>query len=121
VVAWEVNGTEEFVEWFDSLDRKVRAAVIAVVDMLEDYGPNLGRPHVDRITDSKFHNMKELRPHGAGKYCRILFMFDPEREAILLLGGDKSGQWEKWYELAIAEAEKLYELYLLDKGLEEKG
>lgn len=58
--------------------------------------------------------MKELRPRGVAKHCRVLFIFDPRRKAILLLGGDKSGQWAKWYATAIPRAERLYEDYLAD-------
>jgi len=119
-VGWEVSGTDEFEEWFVYLDRRVRACIIAVVEMLVEEGPQLGRPHADRISGSRFHNMKELRPRGPGKNCRILFIFDPEREAILLLGGDKTDKWEVWYKEAIPEAEKLYESYLADKQLEER-
>lgn len=56
--------------------------------------------------------MKELRPRGAAKNCRVLFIFDPRRQAVLLVGGDKTGQWAKWYRTAIPEAERLYEDYL---------
>jgi len=101
-------------EWFNSLDRDQRVAVITVVELLGEYGPNLDRPHADRITGSQYHNLKELRPRGAAKNCRVLFIFDPRREAILLLGGDKSGEWSKWYAKAIPQAEQLYEEYLKD-------
>jgi len=60
----------------------------------------------------RYHNMKELRPRGAAKHLWMLFMFDPRREAILLIGGDKSGNWDAWYAKAIPEAERLYEQYL---------
>ncbi len=115
-MAWEINGTDEFAGWFSDLGRSQRSAVIAVVELLAEYGPNLDRPYADRITGSRFHNMKELRPRGAAKNCRILFMFDPRREAILLLGGDKTGEWSKWYAKAIPEAERLYEIYLTELG-----
>lgn len=111
-MAWEINGTDEFAAWFADLDRPQRAAVIAVIELLGESGPNLDRPHADRITGSRYHNMKELRPRGAAKNCRVLFIFDPRREAILLLGGDKTGEWSKWYVTAIPRAEQLYEDYL---------
>lgn len=60
------------------------------------------------------YDMKELRPRGAGKDLRILFMFDPLRQAILLFGGSKAQQWNDWYRSAIPEAERLYEQYLAD-------
>jgi len=111
-VAWEINGTDRFADWYGDLTEPQQDSVIAVVELLAEQGPQLDRPHADRIKGSKYHNMKELRPRGAAKHCRVLFIFDPRREAILLLGGNKSGQWEKWYETAIPEAEKLYEIYL---------
>ncbi|MBK9295466.1 MAG: type II toxin-antitoxin system RelE/ParE family toxin [Candidatus Microthrix sp.] len=61
---------------------------------------------------SNYHNLKELRPRGAAKNCRVLFIFDPRRQAILLVGGDKTGQWATWYRTAIPEAEQLYKDYL---------
>jgi len=86
--------------------------VIVVVELLAEQGPQLDRPYADRIRGSKYHNMKELRPRGAAKTCRVLFLFDPRRQAILLLGGDKRGEWESWYTEAIPKAERLYERYL---------
>jgi len=113
-MAWEVNGTDEFVQWFGDLTEPEQDPVIAAVELLAEHGPELDRPYADRIKGSKYHNMKELRPRGAAKHFRVLFIFDPRREAILLLGGDKSGQWAKWYATAIPQAEQLYENYLDD-------
>ncbi|MBK7165510.1 MAG: type II toxin-antitoxin system RelE/ParE family toxin [Candidatus Microthrix sp.] len=87
-------------------------AVIAIVELLAEHGPQLDRPHADRIKGSNYHNLKELRPRGAAKNCRVLFIFDPRRQAILLVGGDKTGQWATWYRTAIPEAEQLYKDYL---------
>ena len=81
------------------------------VDLLAELGPDLGRPVVDRIQTSRRHNMKELRAAKGGA-LRVLFMFDPRRQAILLLGGDKSGAWNDWYEWAIPAADDLYDNYL---------
>ncbi len=118
-MAWEINGTDEFASWYRSLPETLQDEVIAVVERLGEEGPQLGRPHADRIEGSEYHNMKELRPRGKAKDCRVLFMFDPRRQAILLLGGDKSGQWERWYIEAIPEAERLYDKYL--KEIEAEG
>lgn len=90
--------------------------MIAAVELLAEHGPQLDRPHADRIKGSKYHNLKELRPRGDAKNCRVLFIFDPRRQAILLVGGDKAGQWAKWYTTAIPEAERLYEQYLDEIG-----
>ncbi len=113
-MVWGINGTDEFAEWFGRLAETEQDEVIAVVELLADDGPTLGRPHADRIASSKYHNMKELRPRGGGKHLRILYMFDPRREAVLLLGGDKRGQWDRWYTSAVPEAELLYERYLAE-------
>lgn len=87
---------DEVDEWFVALsrtDQDASDAVAAAIDMLEEHGPNLGRPLVDSITGSKVHNMKELRVATT----RILFVFDPTRSAVLLVAGDKAGAWKRWY------------------------
>jgi hypothetical protein len=109
-VAWEVEGTDEFADWYSGLDLAQQKAVAAAVEALEQEGPKLGRPLVDRIHSSFHHHMKELRPTGTD--IRILFTFDPRRTAILLLGGNKAGEWNAWYERMIPLAEALYEEYL---------
>ena len=74
---------------------------------------------MDSITASKLPNMKELRPPSAGRSeIRVLFCFDPWRSAILLIAGDKSGQWRRWYRDAIPEAEELYAEYLKEREKE---
>ena len=113
-MAWEINGTDEFADWFGGLTEAEQDPVIAVIELLAEQGPDLDRPHADRIKGSKHHNMKELRPRGAAKHCRVLFMFDSRRQAILLVGGNKSGQWMNWYATAIPKAEKLYEDYIAE-------
>ncbi|MCY4370943.1 MAG: type II toxin-antitoxin system RelE/ParE family toxin, partial [bacterium] len=99
VVVWQVNATAVFKDWFDQgLNHAQRQAVRVVVDLLAERGPGLGRPYADRVHGSRYHNMKELRPRGsAARNIRILFVFDPERQALLLLGGDKTGKWSVWY------------------------
>ena len=80
----------------------------------------LGRPLVDTITNSKIANLKELRPGSRGRSkVRILFVFDPWRSAILLVAGDKAGNWNKWYARMIPRAEQLYEIYLKERAAEE--
>lgn len=118
-MVWEVHGTDELPDWFGDLAEPQQDEVIAVVELLAEHGPELDRPYADRIKDSRYHNMKELRPRGQAKHCRVLFMFDPRRAAILLLGGDKGGQWQRWYVKAIPRAEKLYEEYLVDLANED--
>lgn len=105
---------EEVERWFFTLDDDAMAAVTGAVDLLELEGPTLGRPTADRVSGSKFHSMKELRP--AGTSIRILFIFDPRRRAVLLLGGDKAGTWKGWYDKNIPIAERRYENWLATEG-----
>ncbi|HEY1176158.1 MAG TPA: type II toxin-antitoxin system RelE/ParE family toxin, partial [Phytomonospora sp.] len=82
-------------------------------EALRDAGPLLRRPLADRIQGSALHNLKELRPGSAGvSELRILFVFDPWRCGILLVAGDKAGNWVRWYEEAIPTAEERYARYL---------
>jgi hypothetical protein len=109
-MVWEVEGTDEFARWYNTLTASEQRAVVAAVEVLEQVGPGLGRPLVDSIQGSRHHNMKELRPRGGS--LRILFAFDPRRTAILLLGGDKTDRWQEWYAEAIPTADDLYDRYL---------
>ncbi len=118
LVTWEVNGTDEFADWFGELAESEQDEVIVAVEFLAEHGPGLDRPFADRVKGSIYHNMKELRPRGVAKNFRILFLFDPRREAILLVGGNKSGQWDRWYAKAIPIAERLYEEYLSELAAE---
>lgn len=109
---WSVD-VELIAGWFASLDKNSREQVAAAVRLLERSGPQLGRPIVDSITSSKHRNMKELCPGSSGRSeLRILFAFDPERSAIMLLAGDKSGSWERWYKKSIPVADELYDEHL---------
>lgn len=108
---WEIEVTDEFAEWWRQLTSDQQESVTDRVDLLAERGPDLGRPVVDRIQTSRHHNMKELRAAKGGA-LRVLFMFDPRRQVILLLGGDKSGAWNDWYEWAVPLADDLYDEYL---------
>lgn len=104
---WQVDYTDEFRSWFDSLENeKAVASIRAAVRVLRDEGPTLGRPLVDTVENSAYANMKELRPLGTS--IRILFAFDPRRAAILLVGGDKAGEWNAWYVEHIPIADTIY-------------
>lgn len=89
---WRVKFSQEFAIWWEGLDDDAQYQVQAAIDYLADHGPMLGRPLVDTITGSRYQNMKELRPMVTNKEVRILFVFDPLRQALLLVGGDKKGQ-----------------------------
>jgi hypothetical protein len=104
----------------DTLDPRSKGLVVDAIDRLAEAGPALGRPLVDRLAGSEIHNLKELRPASAGaSELRIIFLFDPWRSAILLVGGDKSGNWSGWYTQAIPLAEKLYAEYVGERQDEE--
>lgn len=110
---WEVLFTDAFGQWWDTLTADQQDAVADRVELLQQGGPNLRRPVVDTISGSAHSNMKELRVSKGGA-LRVLFIFDPLRRAVLLLGGNKSGQWEQWYREAIPVADALYDEYLED-------
>jgi hypothetical protein len=116
-VSWEVLLHPEVEAWFLGLcrDDPVTADGISdAIDQLVEQGPGLGRPLVDRIQGSRFHNMKELRPPSAGSSeIRMLFAFDPARAAIFLVAGDKAGNWNRWYRQAIAVADERYIEHLI--------
>jgi hypothetical protein len=102
--------------------RRHRRLADDAIYALSRSGPALGRPLVDTITASKIKNLKELRPGCSGtSEIRILFVFDPWRSAILLVAGDKSGKWNRWYAEAIPHAEQLYAIYLKERAEEETG
>lgn len=116
---WEILMTGQVEEFLDALyaaDPECHRLVNQAILVLERNGPAEGRPLVDSITASRISNLKELRPPSAGRSeIRILFVFDPWRSAILLVAGDKSGQWKRWYREAIPEAEQLYATYLKER------
>lgn len=112
---WDVYIVDEVREWIDQLDDATHMRVVQAIDALADGGPGLGRPLVDTITASRLQNLKELRPGTV----RILFAFDPWRSSILLVAGDKAGQWNAWYRQAIPLAEQRYETYLKERQAEE--
>ncbi len=110
-MAWDVECTDQFAEWWGALMPSEREAVAVKVTLLEMAGPALARPHAETLSQmSKHSNMKELRVVHHGDAYRVLFAFDPRRVAILLCGGRKPDQ--KWYRKAVAEADRLYDAHL---------
>jgi hypothetical protein len=110
---------EGFLDELYESDRASHQLVNQAILVLERNGPGEGRPLVDTVTASRIANMKELRPPSAGRSeIRVLLVFDPWRSVILLVAGDKAGQWEKWYRTAIPRAEQLYEDYLAERRKE---
>lgn len=83
------------------------------IDMLAEIGPGLGRPLVDTLTGSAINNLKELRPRSGREVAiRVLFVFGPWSQAVLLVAGNKAGDWSRWYRSAIPVAESAYENWL---------
>ena len=118
---WEIYLTDEVRDWVAALDERSHKLVVQAIDILADRGPALGRPMVDHVGHSAVQNLKELRPGSAGRSeVRILFVFDPWRSAILLVAGDKAGNWQRWYRQAIPRAEQLLEIYLKERAEEEE-
>lgn len=109
---FEVEHTDVFEAWYSSLSESDADRVDAAVSLLAERGPGLGRPLVDTLQGSAIPNLKELRI-GA---IRILFVFDPRRVAILLMGGDKRERWQEWYREAIPVAEEEYAKHLAKLG-----
>jgi hypothetical protein len=109
---WDVEYTNQFEEFWDGLTLEQQTALRARVTLVREQGPELRRPYVGEILTSRHSpRMKELICNEEGA-LRVLFIFDPRRTAILLLGGDKSGLWDHWYETAVPEADNLYDVYL---------
>ncbi|EBZ0015946.1 type II toxin-antitoxin system RelE/ParE family toxin [Salmonella enterica subsp. enterica serovar Suberu] len=110
---WEVVTTDVFDEWFLTQPAALRESVYESMGVLEKFGPNLGRPHVDTLYGSAFPNMKELRIQHAGNPIRAFFAFDPTRRAIVLCAGDKTGSKEKaFYKEMIRIADDEYRKHL---------
>jgi hypothetical protein len=92
---WQVKFAEEFDPEFDELDELVQDELLAKAKLLEAFGPELGRPHVDTLKASRHANMKELRFNVGGGVWRVAFAFDPERSAMILVAADKAGVKER--------------------------
>jgi len=117
-MGWETEFTDEFAEWWDGLTEEEQDSVDVSVVMLEQAGPNLPYPHSSGISGSKHTHMRELRIQHHGRPYRILYAFDPRRCAVLLIGGDKTGN-DRWYKEFVPVADKLYDALL--KELKTEG
>ena len=110
---WEVEFDDAFEPEFDALPEAVQDELLARVKVLEQFGPQLGRPLVDTLDDSKHANMKELRFRCEDGLWRVAFAFDPRRRAILLAAGDKMGaNQKKFYERLIETADARFDAHL---------
>lgn len=119
-MTWEVEYTDEFGHWWDSLDEEEQEDVAMAVVLLEARGPTLPFPYSSGIVGSRHRSMRELRIQHAGRPYRVLYSFDPRRAAILLIGGDKTGDG-RFYDRLVPLAERLFDdhLELLRREAEE--
>ncbi len=112
-MAWGVEYTDEFEAWWVGLTEEEQIDIDAVVGLLEDKGPNLPYPYSSEVKGARYGSMRELRIQHKGKPYRILYVFDPRRVAILLLGGKKAGG-ARWYDKFVPMAERIYEQHVRD-------
>ena len=110
-MAWEAEFTDEFEEWWHTLSETGQGKVDARVGLLMERGPNLGFPFSSQVTTSRFPERRELRAQAGGDPLRMLYAFDPRRTAILLIGGDKTGD-NRWYETNVPIADRPFERHL---------
>lgn len=115
---WGVEGTDEFAGWFVELTDEEQVSVGRIVDLLVEHGPSLPFPYSSGVEMSRHRHMRELRIQHQGRPYRVLYAFDPRRHAILLLGGDKTGD-NRWYEENVPKADAFYDDHV--RQLEEEG
>ena len=117
-MGWEVEYTDELGIWWDTLDEGEQESIAVCVRLLEERGPNLPFPYSSGVESSRYSHMRELRVQHRGMPYRVLYAFDPRRAAILLIGGNKTGN-DRWYEEYIPRADRLYGEHL--QQLREEG
>ena len=117
-MSWDVENTDEFGSWFADLSEAGQDAIRFTVSLLMAQGPNLHFPHSSGISNSRHSHMRELRIQSEGRPLRLFYAFDPRRSAILLIGGDKTGD-DRFYERLIPIADALYDVHL--KELKQEG
>lgn len=110
-MSWEVEFTNEFEEWWDTLSANEQNSVEVAVILLEERGPQLPYPYSSSVETSRHGHMRELRVQHRGDPHRVLYAFDPRRVAILLIGGSKGGD-DRWYERFVPHADDLYDAHL---------
>ena len=119
-VAWDVEVTDEFKAWWSELTEDVRISVERSVLLLEERGPHLPFPYSSGVSGSSHSAMRELRVQHQGRPYRLLYIFDPRRVALLLLGGDKTGD-DRWYEKNVLLADQIYDNYLAEMEEEDNA
>ena len=121
-MVWDVLFHDDFAVEFAALAESLQDELLAHALLLRDFGPSLGRPTVDTLKGSKHTNMKELRFTWTGEVWRVAFAFDPERQAILLVGSDKGGaDQRRFYKRLIAVADERFDDHLSTLRASNKG
>ena len=110
-MAWRVEFSDEFGEWWNSLTAAEQKSVDFTVRLLQALGPALKMPHSSGVATSRHAHMRELRIQHEGRPYRVLYAFDPRRAAMLLIGGDKTGN-DRWYEEYVPLADAIYDRHL---------
>jgi len=113
---WKVRFAREFDREFGALDEAVQIELVSHAEVLEQLGPNLGRPIVDTLRGSLYSNMKELRFNADGGVWRVAFAFDPDSNGILLVAGNKADLWGRnekdFYKRLIGTADERFGAYV---------
>ena len=110
---WNVEHTDEFAEWHGDLSEAQQDGIAAAGLLLMEQGPHLSFPYSSGINGSKHPHMRELRVQSGGRPLRVFYAFDPRRSAILLIGGDKTGD-DRFYERMVPIADALYDVYIVE-------
>ena|ERR1035438_145679 len=118
-MAWEVEFTDEFRAWWNMLTEGQQDDLAHSVRYLMEFGPALRFPHTSKVTSSRYPQMRELRTQSAGRPLRTLYAFNPLRTAVLLIGGDKTGD-DRWYDKFVPVADRLFEEHLSELKKEGK-
>ncbi|MBF0245271.1 MAG: type II toxin-antitoxin system RelE/ParE family toxin [Planctomycetes bacterium] len=108
---WEIEYTDAFDLWWETLSEDDQDSIVTSVELLRQLGPSLPRPYADTLKGSRHSNMKELRSQSKGRPLRTFFAFDPRRSAVLLIGGDKTGD-DRFYKKMIPIADDLFDNHL---------
>ena len=111
MMSWEVEYTYEFEDWWHGLTEREQDSLSAGVELFMQHGPHLPFPHSSDVRGSRHGAMRELRTQSGGHPLRTFYVFDPRREAILLIGGDKTGN-DRFYKEYVPIADDLYDVHL---------
>jgi len=117
---WDVEFTDEFGEWWETLNEDEQRRVSFSVNLLKELGPSLKFPHSSDVRQSRHSSMRELRTQCEGRPLRTFYAFDPRRTAILLIGGEKTGN-DRFYDVMVPIADRIYDKYLEEIQEENNG